>query len=203
MTRKVGNRRGFTLTELVVTMALVSTVVAIGAVILSNDEQDTVKNAATDALAFLRTARNVATRQGNAVVVVVWKTGADPGEGQTAGKMAAYMHDEDTCPTSSPVGGEAEYELEWIQHNGLAYEGAGITRIVPTGEDTIEICFRPNGRVVNREDQEPFDGSEDVDFSGNAEIWFQYGPLTDPGGTLPVPRAQIIIPYTGLMRMVQ
>ena len=217
MLRKPRNRRGFTLAELVVTMVLVTTVVAVGAVMLTNDEQDQVKDAAVDALALLRTARNVSTRQSVAVVVVVWRTGADPGGGgQTAGQMASYLAESSTCPDSSPIGssGGTPYpgndvpldEITLIPHNGSAYEGPGISRLVPIDgptATTLEMCFRPNGRVVNRTTGEPFAGAEAVDFSGNAEIWFQYGPLTDPGGTLAVPRAQIIIPYTGLVRMEQ
>ncbi len=202
----VGQRRkrsGFSLIEIIIVLAVVAGVLAAGVAVFGNDSSDQVRESTYDALGVLQRARNTAVRQGNAVVVIIWGTGSDPGAGQTAGRIDAFVAADANCPGTRPTAGAYE-QLILTTHGGSPYEGAGIARISPVADqssDPLELCFRPNGRVLDRTTAAPFAAAEDVDFAGDAHVWFQFGPTSDPGGTLAVPRGHIVIPYTGVARL--
>lgn len=199
------NRSGFSMIEIVIVLAVVAAVLGAGVAILGNDASDKVRRSTYDALGLLQRARNKAVKQNVAITVVVWGTGSSPSGAETAGRLEAFEAPDANCPTGPTPETGAYEELILTTHDGEAYEGAGITRISPVDDQTntpLEFCFRPpHGRMIDRVTVAPFPAAEDVDFAGDAHIWFQYGPLSDPGGTLAVPRGHIVVPYTGVARL--
>ncbi|MCA9562539.1 MAG: hypothetical protein KC561_03575, partial [Myxococcales bacterium] len=84
-----------------------------------------------------------------------------------------------------------------------SYEGVGIAILDPVSEDApMEICVRPNGRILNRETAEPFPGTGGL-MAGNANIWVQWAPVREVDGVLIPPREQVTITYPGLVSLVE
>ncbi len=84
-------------------------------------------------------------------------------------------------------------------------EDAGIALIShPDASNRMELCFTTLGKVIDRTTGAPFapdptDPSMANFINGSAEIWVQFNPVRlSPDGTPIVPRAHIVVPWTGL-----
>ena len=214
MKRPIGQRHGFTLTELLITMAIVSSLIWLGVTTLRLDEIGETSKAAVDVVNLFRQARYVASRQNAAVVVVVRTYGLpDPsGSGNTRGRVEAYIQPGTTCPAGAwdPLALGLTPDLPPVDFGTFSGLGGssepGIARVIPNDLLSEHFCVRPNGRIINRFDNAPIRpaGANPADLAGKATIWVQYDPLRqDSAGNLIVPFRTVEVPYNGLVRVVE
>ncbi|MBN1947089.1 MAG: prepilin-type N-terminal cleavage/methylation domain-containing protein [Bradymonadales bacterium] len=205
---------GFTLTELVITLAVIGVLIWIGAAALRTDELAETREAAVEVTDMFRRARYLASRLNNAVVLVVRPYSAQlpGGGGITRGRIEAYIQAGSTCPSGdwNPTDLGLTPDLTPVDFGTFAgadlSSAPGIARIEPTDLATDHFCVRPNGRILNRFDNAPIrpTGTASTDLAGKATIWVQYSPIrVDPSQNLVVPYMAIEIPYNGLVRIAQ
>jgi prepilin-type N-terminal cleavage/methylation domain-containing protein len=207
-------KMGFSLVELMVVLAIMTTVLMVGIASIQMTPQKFTSQAAQDIANVLRTARNTATRQHRSAVVVIWRSGSTPTEssGQTAGLARAYLSETNDCPVVSPVSGVGPGTpylsppfsiVDLGNETGDIHQGAVIARLVPMDDSTLSqsICIRPNGRIIDLVTGRPFAAQSSEHFAGIGEIWTQFSQIQELDGVLVVPRQKITVPYNGIVRL--
>lgn len=207
-------RPGINLIELMVVVAIIGAVLAVGTFTLRTDENVDTRNAAAEVVELFRNARYAAGRNGQAIVVVAYPYGTviDEGEGTlTRGRVEAYLTGSWNCPGTRPAG--PPYRVaDFGSYSGVDTNiEPGLVWVLPDedGMDLAEddFCVRPTGRIVNNRTNDPIRPSavDALDLSGMASLWIQWNPirLTADGQTLVVPRLEIEVPFSGLVRIVQ
>jgi hypothetical protein len=165
-----------------------------------------VRDATYEIVQLFRRARAVAAQYNQAVVVVVYPYGSVIAEDgtRTRGRVEAFATSVYTCPSTRPT--VTPYEVVDLgSFSGEdTQEGAGIAA-VDNELDTDDACVRPNGRIINRADNQPFrpPGGDALSLAGKAHIWVQYNPVRLVGENLALPVQEIEIPFNGLVRVPQ
>ncbi len=205
-------RVGFSLLELLVVISIIGAILILSGSSLRTSASEEVQESANDVLGLLRRARNVATRQNRAVVVMVTMQGGSDSAGQpTLGQASAYKAVDNNCPAETPPADvdNSSYEGLPLGYESVSFgeplgeEAAAIAGLEPVSSGRMYICFQPNGRILNGLTGMPFPSSDTAYMAGDAwiDVQFNQGSPILVDGRLQVPVTSIQIPFNGLVRM--
>jgi prepilin-type N-terminal cleavage/methylation domain-containing protein len=142
-------RRGFTLTELMIVVAIIGVIVAAAVpALVANGERRVTMNVARTITEHLRGLRHLAVNSNRAYIVRI--TQGDGAQGATRGRILVYPSNSTRCiPASTNHTLSLSLDLD-NRGAGLGRRTAGknvqIVYLAPT--PTLNLCFKPNGSIV-------------------------------------------------------
>jgi prepilin-type N-terminal cleavage/methylation domain-containing protein len=199
-------RPGFTLLELMVTVAIIGGLVLVAAASLRTNDTQKTREAGFDIIELMRRARYFAARQNTAVVVrVVPFGGTDPDGNTTRGFLAAFEGPDTACPATIPLDATPLTTLDFGIANGDPAPGLAVLAPETLAWDGVGsgFCIRPNGRILDNETGQPIPATGGSDMAGKAQLFVQWDPVREQGGQLVVPFVEVEVPFNGLVRIPQ
>ena len=181
-------RSGFTLTEVMITLALVALIIALGfPTMYESFRKREAMEASKDTVSLLRRARYDSATN-NRAYVLIFNVGSN--------YIKLLRSPNNMCqavnPNQTPVA---------VIDYGRRYENVKLAAIAPAAAGRNGVCIKPDGRVLNMSNGRPFLPAPGNNLqAGMVVIDIQ---LTDGGGTASGNPHKITLPYNGIVRMVQ